>query len=272
VTYLDRLARELRRVGIRGRVRDRIVAEARDHLAEGDEASFGDPAELARQFADELATDRTRDAALAAFGALAIASLGFAAAWIAIAGAGFPDIASGSWPPLGVAAAIGTVVFPQFAFAAGLLTVLRALRRRADRRLPAAEIDLLLARTRYGLTFGVLSTASLAVCGAEFAVAGWIWPTAAALTIPLAATALLMHRAAAVKSSVPGDAGDVFDDLPVQLPRRPWLLLVLTATAATGAALVAGGVTNEGPRNAVVELVLVVAGFLALGRKLGLRR
>jgi hypothetical protein len=272
MTFLDRFARELAAVGIRGRLRRRILAEAADHIAQGGEESFGEPAELARQFADELATDRTRVAALASFCALATAGLGFAAAWITIARAGFPDIGSGSWPPLGDAAAIGTVVFPQLAFAAGLLAVLRLLRCRGERRLPAAEIDLLLARTRYGLAFGVLSMASLAVYGAEFPVAGWIWPASVALGAPLGATALLIHRAAAVKSSVPGDAGDVFDDLPLELPRSPWLLLALTTAAAAGAALVAGGVTNEGPRNAVFELVLVTAGFLALGKRLGLRR
>jgi hypothetical protein len=80
-----------------------------------------------------------------------------------------------------------------------------------------------------------------------------------------------VRRAGALRSSVAGDAGDVFDDLPLALPRRPWLLLGLTAATVAAAALVAGGVTNEGPRNAVVELVLVAVGFLALGRRLGLR-
>jgi hypothetical protein len=113
---------------------------------------------------------------------------------------------------------------------------------------------------------------SLAVYGAEFPVAGWIWPASVALGAPLGATALLIYRAAGVRSSVPGDAGDVFDDLPLELPRNPWLLLALTTAAAAGAALVAGGVTNEGPRNAVFELVLATAGFLAPGKRLGLRR
>ena len=35
--YEDRLSAELSAVGIRGRLRARIVAEAHDHLAEGDE-------------------------------------------------------------------------------------------------------------------------------------------------------------------------------------------------------------------------------------------
>jgi hypothetical protein len=180
--------------------------------------------------------------------------------------------------PLGVAAAVGMLLCPQVSFAAGLLALLRAGRRRGERRLPAAEVALLLGRTRVALAFGALSLASVAVYAAEYRAdfASWyvlaVAPAAVAFTTPLAAAALLTRHAAAVKSSVPGDAGDVFDDLPVELPRRPWLLLAATAGAAALATLVAGGVTNEGPRNAIAEVVLVVAGFLALGRRLGLRR
>ena len=129
VTYLEQLSAELAAVGIRGRLRARIVAEARDHLAEGDEERFGDPADLARQFADGLALDRSRRAAFVAFGALAAAGAGFAAMWLAVA-SGPQDIAAGRWAPLGVAAALGTIVFPQVAFAAGVLALLRALRLR----------------------------------------------------------------------------------------------------------------------------------------------
>jgi hypothetical protein len=267
VAYVDRLGRELAAVGIHGRLRARILAEAADHLADGDESAFGDPAELAHRFADDLAVDRSRRAAFTAFGSLAVAGTGFAVAWLAIAAAGFPDIASGSWPPLGVAAAIGTVVFPQVAFAAGLLALLRALRRRRA----AAELALLLTRTRVALAFGALALTSLALCGLEFAVAGWILPLALVLTAPLAASAVTVRRAAVVKSSVPGEAGDVFDDLPVALPRRPGLLLAATAVAAAVATLVAAP-NHEGIRNAVVEVVLVLGGWLALGRRLGLRR
>lgn len=272
MTYLDDLGRELARVGIRGRLRERILAEAADHLAQGDESRFGDPGQLARQFADELATDCSRRAAFAAFGSLAVAGLGFAAAWLAIASAGFPDIASGAWPPAGIAAAIGTVVFPQVALAAGLLAIMRALRLRRERRLPAGEIALLLTRTRTALAFGALSMASLAVTAAEFKTEPWILPAALALTVPLAAAAFQTRRAAVVKSSLPGGAGDVFDDLPIALPRNPWLLCAATAAAAALTTFAAAGPNHEGIRNGIVEVVLVVGGFLALGKRLGLRR
>jgi hypothetical protein len=279
VRYLDDLGRELARVGIRGQLRDRIVAEAADHLAEGEVERFGDPADLARQFADELATARSRRATLAALVALAVAAAVFAAAWLLAAVAGrWGDIFSGEWAPLGVAAALGMLICPQFSFAAGLLALLRVARRRHERRLPAAEVALLLRRTRVALAFGAASLASVAVYAFEFRAQFSSWyvlsvaPAAAASLLPLAGAAAYVRQAAAVKSSVPGEAGDVFDDLPLDLPRRQWLLLALTAVAVGFPALVAGGVTNEGPRNAVVELVLVVAGFVALGKKLGLRR
>jgi MFS family permease len=279
MTYLDRLGRELSAVGIHGRLRDRILAEAADHLAEGEVERFGEPAALAREFADELATSRSRRATLAALAALAGAAAVFAAAWLlTVAAGGWGDIFSAEWAPFGVAAAIGMLVCPQVSFAAGLLAALRVARRRHERRLPAAEVDLLLRRTRVALAFGALTLASVVLYAFEFRAgfASWyvltVAPAAAALTLPLAGAALLTRHAAAVKSSVPGDAGDVFDDLPLELPRSPWLLLAATAGAAAFAALVAGGVTNEGPRNAVAEIVLVVAGFLAFGKRLGLRR
>ena len=40
--YIGRLGKELAAVGIRGGARARILAEAADHLAEGEEEQFGD--------------------------------------------------------------------------------------------------------------------------------------------------------------------------------------------------------------------------------------
>jgi hypothetical protein len=62
----------------------------------------------------------------------------------------------------------------------------------------------------------------------------------------------------------------MFDDLPVRVPRRPWQLCLALAAAVALALLAAGGI-DEGPRNAAAEIVLVVACFAALGRRLGLR-
>lgn len=117
-----RLGQELRRVGIHGRLRGRILAEYADHLACDPEAQLGEPGALARQFADEVGSTRARRAAVTAFAALALAGVLFAAAFvtsvlsgivtmvslgtIAIAYQGF---LSGAWVTFTIAvAAVGT--------------------------------------------------------------------------------------------------------------------------------------------------------------------
>ena len=72
------LARELGGVGIRGRLRRRILAEAADHLR-GDPEEFGDPAEIARR-SPRCSAPMARRAALLSFGALAIVGVVYAAA------------------------------------------------------------------------------------------------------------------------------------------------------------------------------------------------
>jgi hypothetical protein len=54
MSYFEHFESELAAVGIRGRLRKRILAETHAHLADGDEAAFGDPRALAVRFADEL--------------------------------------------------------------------------------------------------------------------------------------------------------------------------------------------------------------------------
>ena len=71
--YLARLGMHLALVGIPPRTRDRILAEAADHLVDGEVEDFGDPQAIAQQFADELATAQGRRAAFRGFGALAAA-------------------------------------------------------------------------------------------------------------------------------------------------------------------------------------------------------
>jgi hypothetical protein len=237
--YIGRLGKELAAVGIRGRARARILAEATDHLTEGDEEQFGDPRELAQLFADELATQATTRAAFGTFAALGLAC-------------------------------------PQISFAAGLLTLLRAERLRKLRAAPAAELALLARRTNAALAFGAASMFAFAVYALDYHAAFSRWQVLAAvtgavlLTLPVGAAANASRGAGAVRSSVPGPAGDMFDDLPLRLPRRPWLACFVLAGALAVLLLAAGGL-EEGPRNAVAEIVLVVGSFAALGRRLGLR-
>jgi hypothetical protein len=106
------LAGELAAVGIRGRARDRILTEAADHLAEGQEEHFGDPRELAQLFADERATQATTRAAFTSFGALGLAGAGFAAGWSLLVVGAKADITSASFLPLGLVAAFALVACP----------------------------------------------------------------------------------------------------------------------------------------------------------------
>ena len=277
MTVLEELDRALVRVGIGGRRRARIVAEAADHLAEGDPARFGDPAEIAQRFADELATAGAGRSAFRAFAALAAAGIGFGAAWLLVVPAGgWTDLTAAPELPLALAAAVGIVVWPQVSLAAGLLAGLQAWRLRHERAASAAEVALLLRRTRTALAFGAAATLSLALFALESRgeLAPW-WGLGAgigglALTVPLVVVAAATVPVARLRPAVPGAAGDVFDDLPVRLPRRPWLLCTALAAAAAAALLAAGGV-DEGLRNAVAETVFVLTGFAVLGRRLGLR-
>jgi hypothetical protein len=275
--YLVRLAYELQWVGIRGALAARILAEAADHLEEGDVEDFGDPKLVAQRFADELATSYSRRAAFRGFAALAAAGAAFAAAWLLVPVAGgWPDLGSGAFLPLGIASALGMLVCSQVAFAAGLLALLRAHRLRRLAAAPAGEVRLLLTRTRIALAFGALAMISVAgfALDSRGELASWyalaVVPAALASTAPLVLVARSAARARALRSAVPGGPGDVFDDLPAGLPHRPWALCFGVATLVASAALVAGGV-DEGPRNAVAEFVLVVGCFAALGRRLGLR-
>src|SRR5262249_3595200 len=154
MTYLDELAAELSRVGIRGRAQARILAETADHLAEGDEAQFGDPRELAQLFADELATQATTRAAFLSFAALGAAGAAFALGWVVMIVGGSADITSAAFLPAGLVAAFALIACPQISFAAGLLALLRARRLGNIRAAPAAELALLARRTNTALAFG----------------------------------------------------------------------------------------------------------------------
>src|SRR3954468_1002587 len=90
---IEELSRELRRVGIRGRRRRRILTEFADHLACDPDAALGDPRQLAAQFADELAGDAARRTALGTFAALAVVA--FAVGLPQLTLPTVPDLTSG---------------------------------------------------------------------------------------------------------------------------------------------------------------------------------
>jgi hypothetical protein len=90
VRYEEELSAQLTAVGIAGRERTRILAEIADHLSCDPDATLGDLAALARQFADELGTFRARRAAFTAFSALAVAGV-LTAVMLATAPVGCPE-------------------------------------------------------------------------------------------------------------------------------------------------------------------------------------
>ena len=144
--YLDELGSELGNVGIRGRLRRRILAESEDHLRSDPDAveRFGAPAELANAFAAELGARASRRAAVGAFLALGVAGAVYALSFVgaALAGQSAPD----TWPVLAQLALPVAIVAPQVAFVAGSLALVRALRRR-EKTLPSAELSVLNRRT-----------------------------------------------------------------------------------------------------------------------------
>ena len=113
--YLDELGAQLGRLGVRGGRRRRILAETEDHLRSDPVAMgrFGDPAEIAQAFADDLGTRGALRSPLWAFAALGVAGLFYTAMFVAWSGfgaantAGAAQSASGAcsppacwcWPP-----------------------------------------------------------------------------------------------------------------------------------------------------------------------------
>ena len=155
-----RLGQELRRVGIHGRLRGRILAEYADHLACDPEAQLGEPGELARQFADEVGSTRARRAAVTAFAALALAGSLFGLAFVT------SDAIFGVTPKsasvIGQIAIAVAILFSQVSFVAGTLAMLRWLRRRGSGILPAAEAQVIVRRAVVGVICGIVTMVGLA--------------------------------------------------------------------------------------------------------------
>jgi hypothetical protein len=265
--YLAALERELRRKHAPSR---RLLAEAADHL---------------RSSADELCDEglRTEEAertAVARFGAAAIVAERYALAVSAatarravlVVAAAFAAYAAATLV-LAVAAPSWLVDFPQgvpsflalqVAFVALGLSALRALGGKGRVRLvasgvavaagavaAAAAAELVLALTRpapapWHDAFALLLVYAVAAC-------------AAVAALPAAVRAL--RRTSGFGSVQPADVG-----IAAYVATHPLPSCALVAATA-GAAAFAG----TGAAGALVEVAAVVAGFLALGRTLGLR-
>jgi hypothetical protein len=285
MTYVEELAHELGPVGIRGRLRRRIVAEIADHLASNPLAELGPPQALARQFANELGTIRSRLAAFAAFASLAVAGIAYAVAFFAASAADIhPRLLHARTPALAGLAAAVTVLAPQVAFVAGTLGALRAFRRRRDAVLPAVEARVLKRRVSLALLSGLAATVAVGLLAYEYAAElppwlrtlGYVCATVGTGAVLVALMVALAAGGARV--TAPGDPGDVFADLgplvPARLRGRPWAFALAVAATVCAAITVAGIAQSDpfdGAARGLADGAAVLAGFALLGRYLGLR-
>jgi hypothetical protein len=277
--YLQELRRELGVVGIRGRLRRRVLAEAEDHLRSDPEAldRFGGADEVANAFAAELGARATRRAAVGAFAALAVAGAVYAVAFV---GASFASVPPPDTFPVLATIAFATIVFaPQVAFVAGALALVRTLRRRAP-VLPSAELRVINRRTGVALASALVTMGALALFAFELRgeIAGW-WLTFTFVGATAASGLLLLAAvpatgAALLRPQVAGAAGDVFDDLGLTAT-DPWRFARRVALAVGLLVWVAGAVQGDpldGALRGMAEALACLGGFAVFGRFLGLRR
>jgi hypothetical protein len=287
MSWLETLAAELRARGVPARERRRILLELHDHIdcEPGCEDRLGAPRELAASFADELATARTRSGALRAFGALSLAAAALAISQLAIGTAGgHPGFSNGISLWLFFPALIGMFFAPQIALVAGTLAALRAVRRRGVAGLPAAELGLIGRRARVALLAGFATVAGLELYVIDFSqrlpawYLGLVGGLATVAGAALCATLRGLTSAQAIVSTMPGTAGDVYDDLPLLgrhwLRRSPRRLGVVAALVVGGATTLffahAESSLQEGLERGVVEGLAAATGFALLGRAVGL--
>jgi hypothetical protein len=282
VSYRDELHRELTAVGITGRLQARITDEIDDHLQCSPEADLGDPQLIARRFADELGTARARRAGLTSFAALAVAGVLFAVAFVSSPSPAFAALPSGAAWPARLGKWVG-VIAPQLAFAAGVLALLRAARRRRTPVMPRAETRMILRRATVGVVAGLASMVSLALIANELApyLPGWwvtlVWVCAGQGVVALLSSVPALVAARRLPSLAEGSAGDLCDDIGAWLPRsldgRPWRLALLVAGGIFVLMSATGWMASDGYDGmirGVGDGLLCLLGFATLGRYLGL--
>lgn len=274
--YLRRFAEELEWFGVAGRARSRVLAETEDHLRElaaehGEEgavARFGEARALAREIAAQLATTRTIRSTYATFAALTVTALGYLALFALHLDGGTPDLFSGEHAAIGVVASLGLVLFPQIAFVAGGLALLRALRLRGRGALSCHELDVMGRRSAVGLGAGLMTLVSMTLWGFEFRHFGPILALSLACALPLGVVTAALVRATGTQAVSCGPPGDLFDDLRLdRLRPHPWLFAVGVASAAAAVAF-----AIDGPILAGLEFGAVLSGYALLGRALALRK
>ncbi|HWH10864.1 MAG TPA: hypothetical protein VG165_07020 [Solirubrobacteraceae bacterium] len=286
MTWTDQLADELDRRGMPARRRAAIVLELEDHIA-CDPASvsrLGDPAELAVEFTDELATQTAKSGAWAAFGALALAAVALAVSQLALGAAGgYPGYDHGFSVALAVPAILCLFVASQVALVAGTLAALRALRRRRETVLPAREVQLLRRGTWVGLGAGLACSVGLELYVVNFLAVEPAWwlalvgALAGLAIVALGAAGVRLHASGGLLVEASGPSGDIYDDLTALrfLRDRPWRLCAIVA-GGVGLAMTlfvwhAERSLEEGLQRGIFEGLAAAVGFVLLGRAIGAR-
>jgi hypothetical protein len=281
MTYLSTLEGELAATGIPASRRRRIVAEFADHLHEDPGAQLGSPRDLARQFADELGTRLARRAAIVAFAGLAVVGIAIVAlvllgTRIVLLPAGVHQvgsIADSSSPTVPL-----FVVASQVAFAAGVLAILRAWRLRRAPVITAADAAILYRRAGLGLFAGILSVASAPI-GGIIGHRGWVAVRTVDIAGPcvllLMVIALFMLPLSRLRPTGRGRAADLTFDLGIRDPRvTPWRVAAALSAAILLVVALAGVVADDpydGIARGLADGMACLAGFMVLGRYLGLR-
>jgi hypothetical protein len=254
------LSRELKRCGIDGRRKRRIVAELRDHLACDPNAEIGSPRLIAERFAAELGVAETRRATYAGFLALAVTAILMGAAAAASSRTSPP----GPRGVVGALAALGIVVACQVAFVGGILALWLLVRSETETRL--IQRRMLVGLAAAAVAVACLGMQQLVLHGGE---SGWrraLVLVAIATAAPgLARAAVVLRRASMIASPAPQPV--------VSLPR--WFSVgtgVLVCLAITIASGYAERSAVEGLIRGAFEAVAFAGGFLLLGRYMGLRR
>lgn len=289
MSWLAQLEHELRVRRVPRRARERILAEYREHLADaaadparGACAELGDPRALAADLAHEAATRTAGWSVAAALAALAVTALVLAVTTLALSDS--PAITAGRSTTVAIVAVVALFVGPQLALVSGGLAGLRVLRRRRAALLPAAELRLVRRRAGVALGAGAATAGGLVAYALDLSgpLPGWWVALTAGLAgcalVWLAAAALVLHAAARIVTAVPGPAGGLGDDLPAlrALAVRPLALwgvtVALVGALATAGFALAEASALEGLERGLAEALALTACFVAVGRRVGVRR
>ena len=286
--YTRELGSELRRLGVPGPRRRRLLAETEDHLRSDPEAvsRFGSAGDIARQCADELGSSGARRVSITAFAVLAFAGLLFGALMLAV----FATLPRHTIMCCNNSSSVQMLTFavlviaPQVAFIAGLLAAVRAVRLRRTPALPRTEVDVLRRRTAVALLSGAATMAALVAVVVQFesVLPGWLVPAAfaggATSVVLLAITSVPLVVTWRVQVQTAGAAGDVFSDLgpvvPAPLRGHPWAFAAICALAVAVVVFLPGIPADDGydaGLRGAAEAVACLLGFAVLGRYLKLR-